>query len=285
MEQYIDLHTHSTASDGTDSPEILIENAKKAHLSAIALTDHDTLNGLEQAEKKAKEIEIELIKGIEFSTDYARGEVHILGYWFHSDPTDNPNFNKALEKVRDYRSIRNEELFKKLSTVGVHLSVEEVAEFSENGMLCRPHFAQAMLKRGYVKDIKQAFARYLGYDGSAYIPKNKLSQRDAIEILRDSQAVVSFAHPFLTICKDEKERKALIKQLADYGLHAIETYYSINSQDQTQKTISYAKEFNLHLTGGSDYHGTVKPNIKLGVGKGGLRIPYCLLNPLKEIKN
>ncbi len=283
MEKLIDLHTHSTASDGTDSPEALIEKAKAANLSAIALTDHDNFNGLEQAQAKADELGIELVKGVELSTDYNGGELHILGYWFDDSNTDE-NLNKMLQRLLDYRNERNEELLKNLAKVNVHLTMDDVYEFVDSDLLCRPHFALAMLKKGYVKNLKEAFTLYLGDKGKAYTPKKKLEQKQAIEMLREAHALVSFAHPFLTMCSDEKERRKLIKNLKDYGLHAIEALYSVNTKNETAQSLMYAKEFNLACTGGSDYHGNVKPDIALGVGRGNLKIPYILLDELKQLE-
>ncbi len=283
MEKLIDLHTHSTASDGTDSPSQLIEKAKQAGLSAVALTDHDNTFGHAEAKKKADEVGIELIKGIEISTSYTKGEVHILGYWFNSEPSEDPNFIKTFTKLLDYRNTRNEKQFKKLAALNIHLSMDDVKEFMGNQILTRPHFALAMQKKGYVKDVYEAFKKYLGYSGVAYIEKERLTQREAIEILRETNAVTAFAHPYLTPCPDEDSRKQLIKNMTDYGLQAIETFYSTNSPKQTKQTKRYAKDFGLVCTGGSDYHGRVKPDIKLGTGKGKLQIPYSVLEELRAL--
>ncbi len=282
MDKLVDLHTHSTASDGTDTPSELIEKAKNIGLSAIALTDHDCFDGLEEASKKAEEVGIELIKGVEFSTEYKHGEVHILGYWLHSNPLENPSFKKVFERLLELRNERNEKLFKKLETLGMPIDKDEVLELTGNSMICRPHLARIMVKKKYVKNINIAFSKYLGMNGVAYVPKQKFTQQEAIDILRDSNAVVSFAHPYLTPCRDEKERKELIKSLADKGIHAIETYYSMNNDKQTTQTLAYTREFNLLPSGGSDYHGTLKPNISLGSGKGRLKIHYSILEDLRK---
>lgn len=283
MNKYVDLHTHSTASDGTDTPELLMENAKKAGLSAIALTDHDNLEGLSRAEKRAQELDLELIKGVEISTDHTRGEVHILGYWFHHNPMENKNLTDTFEKLFQFREQRNFELFKKLATVGIHITEEEIrAVMGDEKLMCRPHFALAMLSKGLVPDLRTAFLKYLGIDGCAYVPKAKLDQKEAIELLRNSHALVSLAHPYLMLCSDEKERRNVIKKLKDYGLQGIESLYSVNNEQETMQSLNYAKEFELYNTGGSDYHGKVKPTIFLGKGRGKLKIDYSILETLKN---
>ncbi len=283
MEKLIDLHTHSNASDGTDSPSNLIKKAKKCGLSAIALTDHDNICGIKEAQTKADELGIELVKGIELSTNFLRGEVHILGYWFHSEPLESEIFNKTLKKILDFRNTRNEKQFKKLASVNVYLSMDDVKEFMGNKLLTRPHFAQAMMKKGYVRNVQEAFKKYLGISGIAYVEKEILTQKEAIETLRETQAIVAFAHPYLTPCPNENVRRALIKTMVNYGLNAIETFYSTNSKYQTEQTKKYAKEFGLICTGGSDYHGKVKPDIQLGIGKGNLKIPYSILEELRSL--
>ncbi len=286
MQRLIDLHVHSTASDGTDSPVQLIQNAKKAGLCALALTDHDNINGLAEAEEQAKLEEIELIQGIEISTEHTRGEIHILGYWLNNSRVDlekNIALKKTLEKLVAFREQRNEELFKKLAKVGVYLEKEDVEKhLSGQKLLCRPHFALAMQEKNYIKDLRSGYMNYLGVDGAAYVAKEKLSHKESIDILRNSNALVSIAHPFLIMCKDENERRNCIKKFTDLGLQGLETYYSMNSQQETAQSLKYCKEFGLEPTCGSDYHGYVKPHINLGIGKGSLRMDYSILEKLKE---
>ncbi len=285
MQKLIDLHTHSTSSDGTDSPTLLMQNAKKAGLSAIALTDHDCIEGVEEAEKQAAIEGIELIKGIEISTDHRKGEIHILGYWLGDTKIElenNIQLKKTFEKLIAFREQRNEDLFKKLASVGVYLEREDVEKhMAGQKLMCRPHFALAMLEKKYIKELRTGYLKYLGIDGSAYVQKEKLSHKEAIDILRSSKALVSVAHPYLIICKDEDERKNLLKKLTDLGLQGIESYYSLHSQKETSQCIRYCSEFGLEASCGSDYHGFVKPQIKLGIGKGSLRMDYSILEKLK----
>ncbi len=300
-EKFIDLHTHSCASDGADTPENLIVKAKKIGLSAIALTDHDNFNGIERAQKKADELGIEFITGIELSTDHKVGEIHILGYWLDKNPLENEGLKKASIELKAKRDERNENIFKNLAKLNMPLTIDDVVlemqgldeENSTNpkhtinleeDLMCRPHFARAMVRKGYVPNLQVAFKKYLAQGGLAYAPRGKLSQQRAIEVLRESGAIVSFAHPYLAHFNSEDERKAGIKKLKDYGLQGLESIYSTNSIHETALSISYAKEFNLAITGGSDYHGKeVKPHIKLGKGTGSLQVPYSVLEDLREL--
>lgn len=285
MHNFIDLHTHSSASDGTDTPSQLLEKAKKFGLKALALTDHDNFNGLEEASQKAQELGIEFIQGIELSADYIKGEIHIIGYWLESDknPTKDKELMDSVRMLQEIRTQRNRKLIQKLQEVGVLITEDDVIEeMKGERLMCRPHFAKAMLKKGFVPDMQTAFDKYLAEDGLAYVPKETIEAVTAIEILLKANAFVVLAHPMLIRCKTEEERKALIKKLKDAGLQGIEVYYTSNSDADTRLTLKYAQEFDLIPTGGSDYHGSVKPKIELGCGHGGLRISYQVLEKIKE---
>ncbi len=286
MPNFIDLHTHSTASDGTDSPAKLIEKAHEIGLKAIALTDHDNFNGIEEARKKAEEIGIEFVAGIELSADYIKGEIHVLGYFFDKEPTEDEELMKNIAMLQEIRVQRNVKLFNKLHEVCVNITEEDVIkEMKGERLMCRPHFAKAMVNRGYVPDVQTAFDKYLAEDGLAYVPKDTIAPETAIEILLKAKAFVCLAHPFLIRCKSEEERKNLIGKLAACGLHGIEAFYSLNTDEQNTKSLEYAKEFNLIPTGGSDYHGSVKPHIALGFGKdNNLAIDYKVLERMKVCK-
>lgn len=284
MPTYIDLHTHSTASDGTDTPTQLVEKAHALGLSAIALTDHDNVNGLPEAKQKADELGLEFIQGIELSADYIKGEIHILGYWWDKNPMEDQEFMKSIAMLQEIRTQRNLKLIHKLQEVGCYITEEDVlAEMKGERLMCRPHFAKAMLKKGYVPDMQTAFDKYLAEDGLAYIPKETIKPELAIEILIKAGAFVSIAHPHLIRCKTEEERKSLIKSLKDAGARGLEVLYSTDTEEQQRLSLAYAKEFSLHCTGGSDYHGTVKPHIALGRGTGELKIPYTFLEQIKNI--
>ncbi len=298
MEMYIDLHTHSTCSDGTDNPKSLIQKAKKANLSAIAITDHDNFDALQLAQEEADLLGIELIKGIELSTSHIEGEVHILGYWLDQE-IDYKRLEPMALKLKSFVDQRNEELIKNLAKIGIHIEFEDLylllkktteidsshikdIEEYRNSTIHLPYFALALVQKGHASDIRTAFTKYLGAKGLAYTKKENLKQEEAIELLRQNNAFVSFAHPYLTYARKEKDRKKLISELKDYGLQGIESYYSTNSKEQTAQSLMYAKEFDLAPTGGSDYHGDIKPHIALGSGMGGLKVPYSILDGIRE---
>ncbi len=282
MKNCIDLHTHTTLSDGTDSPEELIEKAKLVGLRALALTDHDNFNGLVRARKKAMEEGIEFINGIELSADYIKGEVHILGYFFDKDPTEDEDLMREIARLQEIRRQRNVKLFEKLHEVGVCITEEDVlAQMKNERLMCRPHFAMALIQKGYAADMQEAFDKYLGDDGLAFVSKRTISPEETIEILKKAKAFVSLAHPFLIRCKNEEERRGLIERLASCGLHGIEVHYSENSEEETRLSLEYAKNFGLIPTGGSDYHGNNKLHIALGRGKGNLAIDYSVLEKMK----
>ncbi len=283
MKNYIDLHTHSTASDGTMAPSELVEKACEIGLKAIALTDHDTFAGLKSARNRAEELDLELVNGIELSCDYIKGEIHILAYWFDKNPLHDEELMKNVAILQEIRVQRNVKLFNKLHEVGVNIAEEDViAEMKGERIMARPHFARAMMKKGYVPDVQSAFDKYLAEDGLAYVPKDTITPETAIEILLKANAFVSLAHPFLIRCKTEEERKTLISNLKDCGLHGIEAYYSLNSEEDTKLSLQYAKEFGLVPTGGSDYHGTNKPHIALGKGTGNLAVEYSVFENMKN---
>ncbi len=297
MQKLIDLHTHTTASDGTDSPKALIEHAKKIGLSAVAITDHDNFDGLIKAQVKADELDIELIKGIELSTKHIEGEVHILGYWI-DNAIDYEKLKPMQERLKSFVDQRNEELIKNFAKIGISINLEYMYELlkaaedkdsteqkpieSYNGATIHlPYFALALVEKGHAADIRTAFMKYLGAKGLAYAPKENLSQEEAVSLLRQNNAFVSFAHPYLTYARKEKDRKALIAKLKDYGLQGLESYYSTNSKDQTAQSLMYCKEYDIMPTGGSDYHGRIKPHVALGTGMGGLKIDYSILDDIR----
>ncbi len=302
MEKLIDLHTHTTASDGTDTPKAIVTLAKKIGLSAIAITDHDNFDGLIPAQEKAQEIGIELIKGIELSTQHIEGEVHILGYWIDKE-IDYKALAPMQARLKAFVDQRNEQLIKNFAKIGISISLDDMykilknAEDSEGGeqkpiesyknaTIHLPYFALALVEKGHAPDVRTAFMKYLGGNGLAYAPKENLTQQEAIELLRQNNAFVSFAHPYLTYARKEKDRKALIATLKDYGLQGLESYYSTNSKEQTAQSLMYAKEYGIMPTGGSDYHGKIKPHINLGSGMGGLKISYSILDDIRDyLKN
>ncbi len=281
--KYIDLHTHTCVSDGTDTPKELVTKAAKLGLAAVAITDHDSLAGLEEAEIVGKECGIEVIRGCELSVESEKGEVHILGLWIDKDAE---KLEKHLVLLRKNRFERNAVIIGKLQDMGLAIEQEDVDLVARGETVGRPHIALALMAKGYVSSVREAFVRYLGVRGKAYVPRELLSMPQALQALQDVNAIISLAHPGLIPC-DDSWLDAYVGKLCEHGLQAIEVYHSEHSKVTQKKYIALAKKYTLALSGGSDYHGHVKPSIHLGVGKGNLRISTTVIDKLKakRLKN
>ncbi len=274
----IDLHSHSTASDGTFTPTQLVEHAHHLGLRALALTDHDTTNGLHEAMQAGKKYGVEIIPGCELSVTFAPGFMHILGLWVSPDA---PHLNAALQDLRDKRATRNERIIAKLNDLGIAITYEEVLDLAGDATVGRPHFARVLMAKNIVASVQQAFDEYLGATGRAYVPKDKLTPEKAIQTLKEEQATIILAHPYSLDLSGQAEA-AEIERLAQLGIDGLEAYYSLHSPEQTQKYLEMCQKFQLLPSIASDFHGTVKPGIELGTGKGNLNGPYALLQAFKD---
>lgn len=274
---FIDLHIHSTQSDGTYSPEAIATYAKDKGLSTIALTDHDSIQGVLACQKAGKALGLEVIPGIELSASYGQLEVHILGY--HIDIA-NLDFLHRLESLAQNRYSRNQLILGKLNDLGLLLTMEDLnPENTPHIVLTRAHFASALLKKGYVSHLQEAFDRYLGKGKPAYIPKNHLPAKDCISLIHAAGGVAVLAHP--TLYKLNKVNMYnLLNVLISEGLDGIECMYPSYTPAQTKDFIRLCKKYDLICTGGSDFHGANKPNLDLGVGYGNLQIPESFLDKL-----
>lgn len=279
----IDLHIHSTASDGTDSPSAIVRKAAELGLDAIALTDHDTLDGLESAEEAAREKGIIFVRGCEISTETPWGEAHFLGLWIPRDPKRTTALENALENVRAKRLSRNLSMAEKLRGLGFDVSYEAAAELAGGRVVGRPHFAELLCRLGVVKDRKEAFRQYLGEGCAAYEPRELMSPEMAIHLLKEAGALVSMAHPRL-LHASVAELSELLAVLKPAGLDALEAYHSEHNAGDVRECVELADRFGLQLTGGSDYHGLPKPKIALGSGKGGLRVARHVYDRLMEYR-
>lgn len=273
---YIDLHVHSTASDGTYTPSELVRYAIKKQLIAFALTDHDTIAGIEEAKKEAKEKEILIIPGIELSAEYKKRDIHILGYRLSYQ---NKVFQKKLEQFQDSREKRNEEMIEKLKKNGISITMQEMKQEYGRAILTRAHVAKIMLKKGYVKCYEEAFRKYIGQGCPCYIPKKTITPKEAIELIQLAGGKAVLAHPLLYHF-NLTELEELVRYLKELGLEGIEAIYSMNTEIDDCNMRKLAKKYGLFITGGSDFHGAVKPNIDLGSGRGNLKIPEELLKDI-----
>ncbi len=271
--KYIDLHVHSTASDGSFTPTQLVAYAKSKQLSAFALTDHDSVSGIKEAIYAAAPYDIQVIPGVELSTDYNNCDVHILGLFIDVD------FKPLLDKLKEFNEIRytrNETMCTLLQKEGFDISISKLDDKFGKTVLTRAHFARYLLDKGYISSIDEAFDNYIGSGCPCYVPKVKCTPYDAIEIIRKAKGVPVLAHPLLYHFTDS-ELDELVALLKNYGLKGIEAVYSLNENQDEANMLTLAEKYNLLVSGGSDFHGTNKPDIDLGVGKGNLRIPSSLL--------
>jgi predicted metal-dependent phosphoesterase TrpH len=264
-----DLHSHTYYSDGTDSPRRLIELAKKAGLAAIAVTDHDILEGHPEAEVAARELGVELIPGIEMSASVNNVEVHVLGYFL--DPA-NAALRRHLAEQRDRRLQRMRDMVAKLRSLGVLISVDDVMAVAGRGTMGRPHVAEAMVKGGYVNTPREAFDRYIGNTGPGFIPGSQIAPRVVIDVILQAGGVPVLAHPIYL--KDD----GLIDQFAHEGLAGVEAYHSSHSAEQIKRYEQVAQRLGLLRTGGSDYHGGNKEGVAIGAAT----VPYELVDALRD---
>lgn len=277
---FIDLHVHSNASDGTLSPASVVELAAQKGLSAIALTDHDTIEGIPEALEAAKSLPLEVIPGIELSCVYLGEEIHILGLYV--DLADK-NFITETDTLKDIRMKRNTEMIRRFQNAGIDITLSEVQAGNPDTVITRAHFARVLLEKGYVINMDQAFKKYLSYSGPYCPRKEKITPEHAMKILRDCNASPVLAHPYQYHLGDKKTEE-LVSYLKEMGLHGLEVYHSSNNQYESGKLKKLAKKYQLFPTGGSDFHGTNKPDIDLGSGRGGLRISALLLDDIKRIR-
>ena len=273
----IDLHCHSTFSDGSLTPEQLVAEAAKIGLSALALTDHDTTAGVPRFLAAAAGTPVRAVPGVELSVDCASGVMHMLGYWMD---LENPELLRQMEWIRDGRAMRNRSMLEKLNALGFSMTWDEVAAFAGEDVVGRPHFAQVMLRKGYAKDKNEAFDKWLGDGKPGYADRPRLTAEVAVALIRQAGVVAVLAHPF-TLRVGKEAMLALLVELAGAGLGGVECYYSEHSADLIQDYLAMAKKANLVPTGGSDFHGEVSPGIKLGVGFGGLNVPDEVLGLLE----
>ena len=273
----VDLHTHSTASDGTLSPKELVYLAKKVGLKALALTDHDTIDGLPEAYQTAKEEGLPFLCGVEISVKFdGPGHFHLLGYFL--EPPE--ELKEVLDKLKTARAERNKKMVEKLRELGIDITLEELKSLA-SGEIGRPHFAYLLVKKGYVRSIEEAFERYLKKGAPAYYPKALLTEEEAISAIKKAKGIPVLAHPITLKLSDEALKFYLIR-LKELGLMGVEVYYSEHTKEYTKFLERLADELALIKTGGSDFHGQNKPDIKLGLGFGNLRIPDECYHELKK---
>ncbi|MDD5085720.1 MAG: PHP domain-containing protein [Candidatus Omnitrophica bacterium] len=275
----IDLHTHTTCSDGTLSPRELVRLAKSSGFKAIAITDHDTVEGNAEARETGTGEGLEVIEGVELSVEFSPGTMHILGYFVNSV---SPELTKSLDFVQRARRERNPKIVEKLRKLGLDISYEEVLKEAGGGQVGRPHFAGVLVKKGYVRDKGEAFARYLAKGRAAYVDKGRFAPREAAEIIHNSGGLVVLAHPSQLHIPTKENLRKLIDELVGYGLDGIEVYSSCHTRKEARLYAELAEEYKLFVAAGSDFHGDNSPGIKLGNVGPGVKVDYELVSLMKE---
>ena len=274
----IDLHAHTNHSDGSATPPELIELAKLNGASAVAITDHDTVSGLEDGRVAAENLGIEFINGMELSAEYSPGTMHILGYYVDDQ---NEELTASLEELRAARKARNPEIANRLQALGFDVRYAEVAAVAGNDVVGRPHFARVLVDKGYAASIQDAFNRFLAKGAAAYVEKRRLSPADSIALIHEAGGVAVLAHPYQLRLSPEA-LETLVSQLVEMGLDGIEALYSRHSLADRERYATLARRHRLLVTGGSDYHGTYKPDISIVKGLGDLAVPYSVLEGLRS---
>lgn len=275
----VDLHTHSTASDGSDPPDRIVELAAEAGLTSVALTDHDTQEGLTAAVSAAARLGMELIPGVELSLGYDEGGMHLVVLWL--DPGPGP-LQDRLPGLQGGRGERNERIVARLTELGMPITIEEVNAEAGGGTVGRPHIAAVMMRHGYVPDINTAFELWLGSGLPAYAARARLDPEEAISLARESGAVPILAHPHTLGLTTAPAMADMLTRLRRAGLVGLEAHYSSYRRHERAGYADLARRFDLIPSGGSDYHGTYKPGLSIGIGYGDLLVSADVVDRLRE---
>ncbi len=272
-----DLHTHSVYSDGTCTPAELLDQAEALGLSAIALTDHNTVAGLPEFLAAAEGRPVEAVAGIEFSTDYRGTELHMLGLFLK--PSYFPQITALLAQYIREKEQSNQDLADALNRAGYHFDYDALRDSTPNGQINRAHIAAELTRRGYTGSVKEAFDRLLAVGQGFYTPPRRMSPFAAIEFIRSMGAAAVLAHPFLNL--SEPALREFLTQAVPLGLDGMEALYATYTPETTRAALAVAGDFGLKISGGSDFHGGNKPDIRLGVGRGNLAVPMDVCRALR----
>ena len=274
----IDLHTHTDESDGTYTPAQLIAEAAALGLEALGITDHDTLAGYDSALPLAREAGVDLVCGIELSTKLRGRSVHLLGYFLEAPPSQ--AFRDWLREQQLSRRDRNARLADKLRSMGIQVSLTEV-EARGKSLAGRPHFAQVMVEKGYVRDTREAFDDYLDESAKGYVDRKEPTFAEGVQKIVEGGGLPSLPHP-VRVPRNGEDFEELIGEMLDAGLRAIEAYHSDHQPQDERLFLGQAERYGLAVTGGSDFHGAIKPHIRLGTGAGNLCVPRAILDQLRD---
>ncbi|MBR2402375.1 MAG: PHP domain-containing protein [Lachnospiraceae bacterium] len=278
MNRIVDLHTHTTESDGSFTPEELMSEAKRTGLSAIAITDHDSISGIKKAAPLADELGIELIPGVELSTDYNGKEVHVVGLYVN---VEDEYFLGKIKEFKDNRDSRNVIIVENLQKEGFVITMEELTAENPDCVITRANIARFLYEHGMIPTIQTAFEKYIGDNCKCYVNRFKITPMDGVRLIKEAGGTAILAHPLLYHMSDATLQK-MVDEMKEAGLDGIEAIYCTYTPAEERQMKQFAKENGLLISGGSDFHGTTKPKLELGTGYGKLYIPYEVL---AEIKN
>lgn len=279
---YIDLHLHTTASDGVMSPSGIVRYAKSKGLQAIAITDHDTIDGLEEGLSEGEKIDIEVIPGVEISAEHSSGSMHILGFFID---IHHPLLKERLGYLQKARAERNPKMVEKLNQLGIEITYEEVLNASGGGQVGRPHFASVLIEKRYVRSFQEAFDRFLKKGAPAYVEKLRFTPKETLYFINETGGVAVLAHPKTLGMDGYSGLDSLLHQLMADGLKGMEVYYPEHSSLETAQYKVLAERHGLLMTGGTDYHGMEKNGLDIGVGRGEMKLPYSMVENLKAARN
>lgn len=274
----VDLHTHTTESDGSFTPEDLILEAKHVGLSAIAITDHDSISGIKKAAPVALEQEIELIPGVELSTDYNGKEIHVVGLFVD---IENEYFLSKIKEFKENRDNRNAIMVENLQKEGFAITMEELLAENPDCVITRANIARFLYEHGMIPSIQTAFEKYIGDNCKCYVNRFKITPMDGVRLIKEAGGTAILAHPLLYHMSDVTLQK-MVNEMKDAGLDGIEAIYCTYSPSEERQMKRFAMDNQLLISGGSDFHGTTKTNLNLGTGYGKLYIPYEVLEEMKK---
>jgi len=274
----LDLHLHTNRSDGSFTPTQVLELAHEAGVTALAITDHDIMMGIPEATLVGQQLGIEVIPGIEISSNFGDSELHMLGYFLDWQDV---RLNERLSTLRESRHRRNPQIIERLQSLGIDITYDEVRALAGTDSVGRPHIARVLMEKHVVASAKEAFDRFFANGKPAYVPRDLPSPAEAIQWIKAAKGLAVLAHP-TWVKTTEGTLTDLVRQLKADGLNGVEVHYSTHTARQTREYLTLAKQVGLLVTGGSDFHGLTKPDIEVGIGRGTLHIPYSLLHKLKD---
>ena len=281
MKKHCDLHTHSYFSDGTVSPTELVELAEEKGISAIALCDHNTIGGLDEFMRAGSGKKVITVPGVEFSTDYGDKELHIIAMFVKEEYYS--TITKMMDELQQRKKKSNIDLIKRLQTAGYSINIEEIKAKTHTGTINRAHIAAELMAKGYVISVQDAFKNILKPSLGYYVPPKRPDAFEIIRFIKSIGSIAVLAHPFLNI-KTENQLRVFLNKAKTYGLDAMEVLYPLFDDEQTLLAKKLAEEYGLLFSGGSDFHGTNKPDIQLGIGRGDIEVPYEYFEKLSIIR-